>query len=92
MWTREDGFKMKVVGSAIDTGGHRTKAVYEYVKTRLPNKIFGIKGASTLHAPVVNKQIHEFKPNDKNLVVIGTTTLKDDFFISRNQFNIYKSV
>ena len=80
MWTREDGFKMKVVGSGIDTGGHRTKAVYEYTKTRLPNKIFGLKGASTLHAPVVNKQIHDFKPNDKNLVIVGTTTIKDDFY------------
>jgi len=80
VYTRVDGFKMKVLGSSIDTGGHRTKAVYEYVKHRLPNKIFGIKGASTLNAPVVNKQLKNLTMNDSNLFIIGTTTIKDDFY------------
>ena len=80
VYTRVDGFKMKVLGSAIDTGGHRTKAVYEYVKHRLPNKIFGIKGASTPNAPVVNKQLHDITKNDSNLFIVGTTTIKDDFY------------
>ena len=80
VYTRVDGFKMKVSGSSIDTGGHRTKAVYEYVKHRLPNKIFGIKGASTLNAPVVNKQLKDIKLFDSNLFIVGTTTIKDDFY------------
>ena len=80
IYTRLDGFKMKVIGSGIDTGGHRTKAVYEYVKTRLPNKIFGLKGASTPNHPVVNKQLTDFKLHDKNLILVGTTTIKDDFY------------
>jgi len=80
IWVRDDGFKMKVVGSGIDTGGHRTKAVYDYVKRRLANKIFGLKGASVPHHPVVNKQLKDFKLRDKNLVIVGTTTIKDDFY------------
>ena len=80
VYTRVDGFKMKVIGSSIDTGGHRTKAVYEYVKHRLPNKIFGIKGSSTPNAPVVNKQLKDVKVFDSNLFIIGTTTIKDDFY------------
>jgi phage terminase large subunit GpA-like protein len=80
IYTRVDGFKMKVMGSSIDTGGHRTKAVYEYVKHRLPNRIFGIKGASTLNAPVVNKQLKDVKVFDSNLFIVGTTTIKDDFY------------
>ena len=80
VYTRVDGFKMKVSGSSIDTGGHRTKAVYEYVKHRVPNKIFGIKGASTLNAPVVNKQLKDLGIFDANLFIVGTTTIKDDFY------------
>lgn len=80
VYTRVDGFKMKVSGSCIDTAGHRTKAIYSYVKHRLPNKIFGIKGASTLNAPVVNKQLHDIGKDDDNLFIVGTTTIKDDFY------------
>jgi len=80
VWEREDGFKMKVFGGGIDTGGHRTKAVYEYVKNRLPNKMFGIKGSSVPNAPVVNKQLHQLTTSDRNLFMVGTTTIKDDFY------------
>ena len=80
VFKREDGFKMKIFCSGIDTGGHRTKAVYEYVKTRLPSKIFGLKGASTKNHPVVNKQLRNLTMNDKNLFIVGTTTIKDDFY------------
>jgi phage terminase large subunit GpA-like protein len=80
VFIRDDGFKMKIFGTGIDTGGHRTKAVYDYVKSRLPNKIFGMKGSSTPNAPVVNKQIGQLTLHDKNLFLIGTTTIKDDFY------------
>jgi len=80
IFTRVDGFKMKIFGSSIDTGGHRTKAVYEYVKSRLPNKIFGIKGSSIPNTPVVNKQMHQLTISDRNLFLVGTTTIKDDFY------------
>ncbi len=80
VFEREDGFKMKIFGTGIDTGGHRTKAVYEYVKNRLPNKIFGLKGSSRPHSPVVNKQIKDLTTFDKNLFMVGTTTIKDDFY------------
>lgn len=80
VYTRVDGFKMKVMGSCVDTGGHRTKAVYEYVKHRLPNKIFGVKGASTINAPVVNRQLKDLSRHDSNLFIVGTTTIKDDFY------------
>jgi len=80
VFTRVDGFKMKIFGKGIDTGGHRTKAVYEYVKNRLPNKVFGFKGSSIPNAPVVNKQMHQLSYGDRNLFMIGTTTIKDDFY------------
>jgi len=80
IYTRVDGFKMKVHGSSMDTGGHRTKAVYEYLKNRIPNKIFGIKGSSTPNAPVVNKQLSDLNIGDSNLFMVGTTTIKDDFY------------
>jgi len=79
-WRRVDGFTMKAMGKGVDTGGHRTKAVYDYVKNRLPNKVFGLKGSSTPNAPVVNRTLKDIKLNDKNLFLVGTATIKDDFY------------
>jgi phage terminase large subunit GpA-like protein len=75
---REDGRAMKIQGTAIDTGGHRTKQVYEYVDDRIKYNIFGVKGSSTKNAPPINKRA--FDLTDKNLIILGTNSLKDDFF------------
>ena len=32
LWEREDGLKMHIVQCCIDSAGHRTEAVYRYVK------------------------------------------------------------
>jgi len=75
---RMDGMPMKIRGTAIDTGGHRTKQVYEYVDERIGNNIFGIKGSSTKNAPPINKRAHDL--SDKNLIILGTNALKDDYY------------
>lgn len=46
----ENGFKAKygqlggILAVGIDTGGHHTKEAYEYVKRRMKQRFFGIKG------------------------------------------------
>ena len=79
-FTRKDGSKMKILGTCIDTGGHRTKDIYEYCEDRIQNKIFAIKGANTITAPITNKTIYDMKDDELTLFSIGVHTLKDDFF------------
>jgi len=77
-FTRVDGALMKIEGTAIDTGGHRSKDIDEYVRHRLPDRIFGIKGSSVKDAPTINKTMYQL--TDRNLVSVGTIRIKDNFY------------
>ncbi len=50
IWEHEDGFKAKygevggLIAVGIDTGGHHTKTVYEYIKRRKGMRVFALKG------------------------------------------------
>jgi len=79
-FTRKDGFIMKIIGTGLDTGGHRTKAMYEYCKARANQKVFALKGANTITAPVTNKRFNQMIPNELTLFSIGVHTLKDEFY------------
>lgn len=77
---RKNGATMKIVGTAIDTGGHRTKAMYAYCKARTNQGIFPIKGANQTTAPITNKTIDNMVANELTLFSIGVHALKDDFY------------
>jgi len=77
---RLDGTTMKILGTGIDSGGHRTKAVYAYCKPRANQNIFAFKGANTQNAPVSNKTMLDMQPNKLTLFMIGVNMLKDDFY------------
>lgn len=77
---RKNGAEMKISGTAIDTGGHRTKAMYAYCKARTNQKIFAIKGANNINAPISNKNITAMIPNELTLFSIGVHVLKDAFY------------
>jgi phage terminase large subunit GpA-like protein len=79
-YERCDGNRMKIFAKAQDTGGHRTKAVYEYLKNKLPNRMFGIKGSNTKNAPLVNRTVYNLPSDAKNLFIIGVNSIKDDFY------------
>jgi len=77
---RADGALMKISGTAIDTGGHRTKAIYKYCKSRASQKIFAVKGATPITAPITNKTIDNMIPNELTLFIIGVNSIKDEFY------------
>ena len=81
-FTRVDGFTMKIIGSAVDTGGHRTKAVYDFCKPRQHTKhVFAIKGANQPNSPIVNKRYGGRNSNNELvLYMVGVNTIKDDFY------------
>ena len=79
-FTRKNGSKMKISGTCIDSGGHRTKEIYEYCADRIPNNIFAIKGANTTTAALTNKTMYDMSSDGVTLFTIGVHTFKDDFF------------
>jgi len=54
-WHRADGRPFTLTAGCIDTGGANTQAVYNFTKSRLRRRIYGIKGASEqggIRAPI----------------------------------------
>ena len=48
----EDGSRMRIYTTAIDTGYRATK-VYEFCKTRYNRRVFAVKGSKTITSPLV---------------------------------------
>lgn len=78
-YEHESGFRLKINITCIDTGGHHTKQVYDFAKSREHRRIFAIKGSSQEHRPVVSKPS---KTNSAgiSLFPIGTDTAKETIF------------
>ena len=53
-YRHESGAELHIMSMGVDTGGHKTQAVYNYCRHRAP-KVFAVKGASTLGKPILNK-------------------------------------
>ena len=54
-YRHECGIELNIVCMAIDTGGHRAQAVYNYCRTRSGRGVVAIRGASQPGKPVLNK-------------------------------------
>lgn len=83
-FTREDGTRMKIAITCIDTGdGKSQKPAYAFIKPRQARKVFACKGSSTPNAALVRRS----QPNKKNphsqrvhLFIIGTDTAKSTIY------------
>jgi phage terminase large subunit GpA-like protein len=74
----ETGAFLRIMGVGIDTGGHCTKAVYDYCTRRWASNIFALKGRQGQGKPFVTrpkKKLH----GGMNLYHIGVDTAKDVF-------------
>ena len=54
-YTNEDGKQMKIDSAAIDTGGHFTQEVYQYVRERTNLGLIGVKGMGQKGKPPIGK-------------------------------------
>lgn len=71
------GYRMRIMSTGIDTGGHYPAKVYEFCKTRYTPKqryVFALKGASSYNQPIVTAPS---KKQGAYLFVVGTDTAKD---------------
>jgi len=74
----ENGAEMKIFATAIDTGGHRTKVVYDFCKKRGARRVYAIKGAKPIDAPLVNKRATTTNLSRVQLFAVGVNVAKDD--------------
>lgn len=70
------GEELIIRSTCIDSGGHHTRAVYNYAKTRAGNKVFAIKGVGGEGKPIVGR------PSKNNvgkvpLYAVGVDTAKE---------------
>ena len=54
-WEKEDGTKMKLSCTCMDSGGHRTNQVYKFCKARFNRRVFAIKGSNDSAAAYIQK-------------------------------------
>lgn len=73
----KNGDKLKIFASVIDTGGHHTQNVYDYVSPRQEQMmLIGIKGQGGENVPV-NNGFRLTKNKEINLLSIGSNAIKD---------------
>lgn len=53
--TRTDGIELPVIATMVDSGGHYTKEVYAFTKSREGRRVFSIKGHSRDNSPYIGK-------------------------------------
>ncbi len=78
-WEREDGAQMRVAAACIDSGGHHTKRVYEYVRLRPGKRIFATVGRAGFGRPPVSAPSHKRFGKDRrpvDLFVVGVDEVK----------------
>ncbi len=86
-WPHAHGGTLGVAMAAVDTGGHRTQAVYGYARQH-PRTVMAVKGASRPGQPVIGTRpslvdVHwngRKIPNGVQLWTIGTDTAKAELY------------
>lgn len=72
----EDGRELFVEAAAIDSGGHNTQAVYQFVVSRKRRRVWAIKGMGGPGKLVWPKKATRTAKSRANLFVIGVDTIK----------------
>jgi len=65
---------------AVDTGGHHTKAAYEFCRTRLARRVWAIKGRGGAAVPVWPRRPTRSNKGKIPLFIVGVDAVKDALF------------
>ena len=79
-FNRADGAELGIVSTCIDSGGHFTQAVYDYVKPRMGRRIFAVKGSNQQGRPIIERGYGRKAGGKLPIFLIGTDTAKEDIF------------
>ena len=75
-FTHPERGEMAIRSTCIDSGGHFTQAVYNYVKNRTGKRIFAIKGVGGEGKPIIGRPSKN-NIGKINLFPVGTDTAKE---------------
>ena len=76
-YKHESGMDLKIMGTAIDSGGHNTDAVYAYCRTRFEQNVYCIKGAKEVETPILKGTPSSVNNGKVKLFHIGVNSAKD---------------
>lgn len=76
-YDHETGVPMGLSITAIDSGGHHTKAVYEFCRKHVRARVFAIKGANLEGAPLLPAKPTRNNSSRVLLYLIGVFTAKE---------------
>ena len=76
VFTKEDGSKLAISCTAIDSGGHHTDQVYAFCRGRNQRRIFAIKGSNQANKPIASRPTFVGRRRTA-LYSIGTDTAKE---------------
>lgn len=81
-YCKADGQQLYVAAGLVDSGGHKTSAVYKYCARREWRRIYASIGARGPNRPVISRPGSTKKSSAENakLITVGTDTVKDWFF------------
>lgn len=80
-WIREDGFKLRINGACVDSGGHYTQEVYRFCAKRSGRLIYAIKGIAGAGRPIASRPSRKNKSRTP-LVMVGVDTAKERLLLS----------
>jgi phage terminase large subunit GpA-like protein len=75
-FSTEDGREMFIEASAIDSGGHNTQAVYQFVVSRKRRRVWAIKGLGGAGKLVWPKKATRTAKSRANVFIVGVDTIK----------------
>lgn len=78
-YRNQAGLDVPISATAIDTGGHHTKAVYGYCAPRLGQRVWGIKGRGGPGVPVWPKRVKKL-PGRTPVFIVGVDSAKDSLY------------
>jgi len=78
-WRCADGHGLPVQAACIDSGGHFTQAVYEFVRSRTTARIYAIKGVGGEGKPPIGRPSRNNSGRIK-LFPVGVDTIKQAIF------------
>jgi phage terminase large subunit GpA-like protein len=72
-----DGRTLRVMATAVDSGGHHTQAVYRFCRARFGRRVYAIKGFAGQGRPVWPKRAGRAKQGGALLFAVGVDAAKD---------------
>lgn len=73
----KDGRTLRVMATAVDTGGHHTQAAYRFCRERFGRRVYAIKGVAGEGKPVWPKRASRNNKGGVLLFLVGVDAAKD---------------